>query len=175
MRTDTVLSREQLEALGLLVGEFARLESTLDMLIMSLASLSSAQYAAFMRGKMLGAKLDVLKELGLQKLQSRRKRTLFTDLVDEAARLNGERTVAVHGLWKPKGEFTLGNITLGFNTGESEAVHRKGRLKAERLGQLVNKLYEAHSQLYRFWKNTWLDPRVRRSLRRNPPKKGGIR
>jgi hypothetical protein len=169
MRTNLILTRGQLEALGLLVGEFARLEATLDMLIMHLARLSTEQYVAFMQGKMLGAKLTTLKEIGLQKLRSRKRKAVFRGLIDDLASLNGERTVAVHGLWQPKGGLTLALLMKGFNTAESEAVHRKGKLTAERLVEVVTSLDEAHSRLYSFWKSTWLDPAVRRSLRRNPP------
>jgi hypothetical protein len=63
---------------------------------------------------------------------------VFKGLIDDLADLNGKRTVAIHGLWQPKGGFTLANLALGFNTGESEAVHSKGKLKADRLGDLVN-------------------------------------
>jgi hypothetical protein len=173
MRTNLILNREQLEALGLLVGEFARLEATLDLLIMDLARLSEEQYALFMQGKTLGAKLSTLRAIGVQKLKSQEKTDVFVGLLEELARLNSERNLAVHGIWQPKGGFTLAFIARAFNTTEAEAVHKKGTLKAERLSELVNQLDAAHSSLYRFWNDTWLKPRVRRSLRRKPPQPRG--
>jgi hypothetical protein len=173
VRTNLILTPVQLQALGLLVGEFARVELTLDLLIMHLARLSPAQYATFMQGKMLNAKLTTLKEIGTQKLRSQKRKVLFKSLVDTLADLNGQRTVAVHGLWQPKGGYTLALFAKGFSTAESEAVHKKGTLRAERLVDLVKSLDDAHTRLYSFWKTTWLDPGVQRSLRRNPPVRRG--
>jgi hypothetical protein len=170
VRADLILSKEQQAALGVVVGEFARLDGTLDMLIGHLAGLGGPQYAVLMRGKMLGAKLEIFKEIGLLKLKSKSKKAVFTALLEELANLNGERTVAVHGLWQPKGGFTLAMLVRGFDTKESEAVHKKGKLSAQRLSDIVENLDSAHTRLFTFWRDTWLTPRIQRSLRRYPTK-----
>jgi hypothetical protein len=166
MASDFLLSAE-MSALGAVVAESAHLEDTLDRIIMGITHLKRRQYVALMSGRMFGAKLAILKELGLLKLRSKEnKKAVFSELMDQLSALNGERTIAVHGLWGPtggtlsmlkarvSGKWTAANLPTG------EAVHVKGKkeskIKAERLTALATTIAEGRFKLFCFWRDNWM-------------------
>jgi hypothetical protein len=170
------LTDEELAALGLVVSGSAQLESTLDLLIQSLANLGDQQFEVLVGGRMIGNKLDILKGLGLLKLKSQKKQQAFTYLINSLSSLNAERNTVVHGRWGPEGGITISMLSALFQ-GKTlkklgEATHKKGRgkvlkLKAQRLEELALRLDQGNHDLYGFWKDNWLKQSVKRSLRRS--------
>jgi hypothetical protein len=157
----------EMAALGAVVVESAHLEDTLDRIIMGITHLKRQQYIAMMGGRMIGAKLGILKELGLLKLRSKENRQrAFGALMDQLSALNGERTIAVHGLWAPTGGTLL---ILRERVSEKwpveilptgEAVHMKGKkktkIKAERLAALATTIAGGRFNLFCFWRDNWM-------------------
>jgi hypothetical protein len=160
----------------LVVSGSAQLEDTIDLLIQSLAKLREQQFEVLVGGKMIGNKLNILKDLGLLKLKSQKKQQAFTDLINNLSALNAERNTAVHGRWGPEGGMTfsmLASLLEGKALNKlGEATHKKGRgkvlkLKSQRLDDLALRIDQGCHDLYGFWKDNWLKQSVKRSLRRS--------
>lgn len=104
------MTDKDLAALGSVVAESAHLESTLDLIILLITRMGESEYEVFMRGKMIGAKLEIVKELGVLKLRSKKRQRAWMQLIDGLKSLNSDRVIAVHGLWGPAGGYTRGNL-----------------------------------------------------------------
>ena len=128
-----LLAKEQLAALGEIAAESAQLEATVDLMIQIALKINIAEFDALVSGRMLGAKVDVLKTCGLSRLPGKRKKSRrhqFTVLMDHIKHLLSKRAVAIHGIWEPEGGMNLGNLMAGWagdlQPGKAEAKHKKG-------------------------------------------------
>jgi hypothetical protein len=171
----TWLTDDERAALGSVVVESANLEATVDLVLLHLTNLTHTAYEVLMGGRMLGAKLDALRVIGLAKLRSKKRKKAFTAIMDNLAHLNSQRTIAVHGIWGPdEGGGVALNQLLGFalgkRPGQATASHRKGVLKAAKLGSLSKKLNEGNSALFAYWRTVWLGATIARSRRRTVSK-----
>jgi hypothetical protein len=164
----SALTDAERAALGSVVAESANLESSVDFILLHLTNLTHTAYDAMMGGKMLGAKLDVLKAIGLAKLRSKKRKKTFNDLMGKLTSLNGQRTIAVHGIWGPEGHNALRwlvDIAQGKKL-PAAAKHKKGILQAAKLETLAKKLSEENSALWSYWRAVWFSPTIARSTRR---------
>ena len=171
---ELLLTPEQRAALGSIVAESASLEATLDVIICSLTGLSEAQFRILAGSQMFGRKLELAKDLALLKLKSKAKISRLTDLFSRLASLNSERNTVVHGTWGTK----EGGVRLSWLTSMQQppaqdvhAVLKKRGPKLQtvsstKLEQIATKLSDAHSELFNFLMDEFVQPKVHRSLRR---------
>jgi hypothetical protein len=161
------LNEKERAALGEVAAESAQLESTTETMLKIVLKLTDAEYDAIIGGKMFGAKLDILKEVGLCRLRGKKRKKhkqQFIVLMDHLKSLVGQRNIAIHGNWGPEGGFTLATLaTLMDGTyvpRPAAAIHKKGKktstLKVARLEHLAAELNEGGSLLWDFAKVTWL-------------------
>jgi len=146
------------------------------MMISSVANLSEDQTSIFLSKAMLSAKLDILRDLGLLKLRSKIRQDNFRRIISDLKLLNGQRTIAIHGKWEPKGGFKLKDIIYFSPSGEAEASHKRGKKEPTKLSsaQLLKvpiKIDASCTELYKFWIELWVKPAVRRSITKERLKK----
>jgi hypothetical protein len=113
--------------------------------------------------------LDVLKIIGLAKLRSKKRKKAFNDLMGRLTSLNGQRTIAVHGIWEPEGNNAmrwLMDIVQGKQLPAAAAKHKKGILPAAKLETIARKLSDENTALWVFWRAVWFSPTMARSNRR---------
>jgi hypothetical protein len=167
------LNFKQRAALGAVVSECATLESTLDMMISAMTKLGEVELDILIGGAMLGRKIDILKDLGILKLKSKKKKNKFAHIMGSLSSLNSDRVTIVHGAWSPPGgKMPLSWLATGIpQSVNAEAVHRKyGKtktFKAEKLDETAAAIDTCHSDLWNFWMGNFIQPKVRRSLKRD--------
>jgi hypothetical protein len=164
------LTEKEMAAIGSVVAESAHLENVLEAFIIQMTKLSQAQYDILIGAKMMGAKIAIVKDLGLLKLKSEKRRKAFTKVMDSLARLNADRVGVVHGLWRPEGGVTF-ELVDGAMTGRITrdqvppgiAYHKKGKkwfkMEAKDLDGLAQDLTDTISELIKVW-----DPRYFRQM-----------
>ena len=163
------LTDDERAALGSVVVESADLESRVDLILLHLTNLNYTAYEVLMGGRMLGAKLEALKIIGLAKLRSEKRKRAFAAIMGNLTSLNSQRTIAVHGSWGPEDGVPLNQlieIAIGKRPVVATASHKKGVLKAAKLDLLSKKLSEGNKALYAYWRTVWLRATIARSDRR---------
>jgi hypothetical protein len=171
LRVNDFLTQSEMAAIGSVVAESAQLENVLEGFIIGMTKLSQAQYDILVGARMMGAKIAIVKDLGLLKLKSEKRKKAFTKVMDKLARLNVDRVGVVHGLWRPEGGVTFelvdgamsGRITRD-QVPPGIAYHRKGRgkwfkMEAKDLDGLAQELTDSISELIKVW-----DPRYFRQM-----------
>ena len=160
------MSVNKLASLGAVVAESAELEKTTDMIIASLLRLNDKQYEVILKSQQLAAKLKVLKELGAQKLTTKRNKKVFGDLIDRLTSFNSNRNVIVHGVWGPVGGYKLSWLASGRpkNIGIQAKDAKARTFNAEKLDDLATKLWTGRSELFHFWMKHWVMGRARKKV-----------
>jgi hypothetical protein len=83
----------QFAAIGRIAVESAYLEELVEFVIREITRLSSGQMTAVFPGVMLSSKLDILRDLGVLKLRSKKKKDEFIKLIGD--------TVSSPNNWTP--------------------------------------------------------------------------
>lgn len=169
LMSQTILSQEQLAALGTVVAESTYLETFVDLMIGALTGLKEDKRRLLLDKAMLQAKLEILAELGAMKLKSKRRKKTFAKLIAELKANNAERVTAVHGIWLP-------NITADalpeqlkqlLTPGSAVARHPRGpRMSATTLTKLAEKISNGKWDLVDFHTKVWATPAARRRVLR---------
>lgn len=162
------LTAAQRDALGCVVAESAAIEASVDTWLLHVSGLRSAHYALLTSGRMLSWKLSALKEIGVSRLRSQNRRRRFGALIDLLSSLNGERNIAVHGTWRPRGGHTLATLFYPERWGPGEAVQARNgaTIRAERLAPLAQAMESRCAELDRLCNEFWVSPAVRRYMTR---------
>lgn len=122
---------------------------------------------------MLGRKIDILKDLGKLKLKSKERKNKFAHIMGSLSSLNSDRVTIVHGAWSPPGgKMPLSWLATGIpHNVNAEAIHRRyGKIKsfkAEKLDETTAAIDACHDDLWNFWMENFIQPKVRRSLKRD--------
>jgi|SRR6267142_5160817 len=168
----SLLTKEQLAALGAIVIESAEMESTVDFMINLLLEAVAEIIEELTRNKMLGANIDLLKTCGLAKINGKNRKQRqqeFTRLMNHCKLLTSQRAIAIHGTWQPEGGMKLNDLMqmmMGkWERRDAEAKHKKGQMKAERLEALADDFNKIDEELRKFGKQNWLTPKIQKLTR----------
>lgn len=138
-----------------------------------LTRLSPEHLSILLEGKMLDAKLEILKEIGALKLRSKSRKEEFSKIIGELRHTNGDRKIVVHGVWHPRGGYRLADLEDWDNLPPRPAdatLHRpRGKtvkMQAEQLAAIAKRMEIEYQKLFTFVKRVWLDPYIARAVRR---------
>jgi hypothetical protein len=153
----SLLTKEQLAALGAITLESAQLEQTIDFVIRACMEDFEVLIEDLTKNRMLGQKIDLLKMCGQGKLRGKRRKKIlkeFTGLMDHCKLLVSRRAIVVHGSWQPEGGMKMNDmiqIMMGkWKPRAAEAKHKKGLMKAEKLEALAEDIAKIDSELKLF-------------------------
>lgn len=170
MTSKSVLTTEQLAAIGSIAVESAYLEDFVDFMIAWLAGLPDEQLSILIPRAMLDGKLDILRNLGIIKLRSKRRKEEFQQIIAKLKELNSQRNIAVHGNWQSKEMHRLSDIGKGIpvQIGNAEARGKKQNsvLHASKLQTVAISIADYREKLFHFCFDTWVNPSIRRSVAR---------
>lgn len=159
--SQTVLTTEQLAAIGSIAVESAYLEDIVETLIYKLSGLTRKKGEIFLEKFMLDSKLNLLKELGMIKLKSKKRKLVLSELIGEIKQANSDRTLAIHGFWIP-GKITLASIAKGELEQDAKAVRsnsrRQGSLSAHKLADIAKRVSDGRYELFVFFQK-FLSPK----------------
>jgi hypothetical protein len=99
------------------------MERAADFYIGRLARLNRKNCEAFLDGRMMSTKLELLKMFGRARLKDTKERNAFSDLIRAAIDANTDRNTVIHGVWSAgkKSKHLLEDL----GTGGPQAVARK--------------------------------------------------
>ncbi len=162
VRARNILTTEQLAALGEIAVESAQLENTVELMIQVVLKIGPEEFEELIKGRMLGAKVDVLKVCGQAKLagkKQKKRRGRFTAIIDHIKFLISQRAIAIHGLWGPEGG-KLGDLIAmmsgQWEPGTAEAKHKKGAMKSAQVQKLADEFHQANSDLWKLIRDIWI-------------------
>ena len=164
MSIRNILTAEQLAILGEVACASAQLESTTGFMLMLVLQFNDVDQVAIVAPMTLTARLDILKKVGAPRIRSKKKAKEFVRLMDHLKDCVGQRNIAIHGLWGPEGEMSLGHLIMIMTGHEKpkavEAKNKNRVFKAAKLGQLARDLDEGGTKLWDIAKSTWLKKRI---------------
>ena len=96
---ENLLTKEQLQAIGHVAIESARLDSMLDRMICFICGLGDASGKALVEERDLTPKLQIFRQLVIERLRNRKVRDKFESLYARHAGAIHERNAFVHGKW----------------------------------------------------------------------------
>jgi len=168
----SVLTQAQLAAIGEIAVESAYLDGMVDFLIAQILNISEEKYYVVSNGVMLGTKLDILRNLGLIRLRSKKRKLEWENIVSQVKHLNSQRTIAIHGYWQSKHGRKLSDLnkeTWILPSGEAQAVHKRGKKKpsildAQNLQKLAYDIHDNRNKLMIFYANSWMKGSIRETF-----------
>ncbi|HTE14915.1 MAG TPA: hypothetical protein VK642_07535 [Burkholderiales bacterium] len=172
----SVLTKDQLAALGSIAAESTYLENLVDVVVSDVSGLNDEKLKIMIPSIMMQGKLEILKEFGLLKLKSKKLKINFSILIGELKHTNSERNQAIHGYWIDPQRGTGGLISSAMGNsiqsqiGDAVAIqlrHKKTpALSSKRLEAIAVEIAATRTKLFKFWKNHWISPSIRRQIRR---------
>ncbi len=150
---------ELLASIGAIAAESAYLERFIETVILGLAKLPPEVGPLVCKG-MIDAKIDLLRELGNIKLKRfPRRKAKFAEIISELKRTNGERSIAIHGIWHGGMFHGAGLLNFTFTpaqaTKKGKLGHPEATMTATRAHKLSHEISEAHHDLHEFAYRTW--------------------
>ena len=144
------LTKSQLEAIGCVAAESAYLERMVEGLITDFSGISSETPQVSLAREMIGGKLIILKNLGIQKIQSEEKRGDFCKLMDEVMHANYERVSVIHGCWLSRKEDISKLMTSELLVGTAEVPPKRKipAISATEIWRIAESLSNAYWKLY---------------------------
>jgi hypothetical protein len=149
-----------LAAVGAIAIESSYLDRYIGSLIYGLAKLDGATGDVLLRRQMIGAKIELLGEIGHKRLQRRRAKQLeFARLMETVKTANTGRVDAIHGLWLPDVNIDPDDPTA-ILLGPTRAVRARGgktrvSQTEEQANTLAREISKAHWSLQSFAAGTW--------------------
>jgi hypothetical protein len=169
-------TNEQLADIGRVIVESASLEQLVEQMIVDFVGEKPEICEILIGTQMLGTKIDLLSRIAPLKLRSEKDKRDLSGLIDRIRELNNLRTIAVHGIWTPRGRGRLSMIlSLPPPLQPSDAATKrkpKNILKAERLSSLGTDIQKARQDLWTFWLHRRLSPAQIRAKRRKAAAEG---
>ena len=166
----SLFSQDHLAAIGSVAVESANLEELLDIILDGLLGLNTKQRDIVFEGAMMQRKLELVKELGCQKLKSQRRKLELTKIIGDLNHANQERSTAIHGTWQIADKTALKAKVYG--TGKAVAT-KKGRrnkpdstIEADKLIGVAERISEGAQKLAVFVTVAFFRPKV--SLPKQP-------
>jgi hypothetical protein len=171
-----LLTPYQLAALGSVVVESADLENKLNMMLQDLTGLSDAHLRIMNRGSMLQQKLEAVEKLGEQKFTAKSSKARLKNAITYLKQRNTERTIIVHGVWRPGGGGGALAQLAAYQSGQPlalEAVLYKNNatFKASELDKLALKIQIATGDLWELFMEKRAKPAAKRNEYRRQKRK----
>ena len=147
-----LLTPEQLQTIGRIAVESAHIEAMVDRFILVASELEEHKIRIFMAGKMIDAKLEILKELVLPTLKelvppkrSEARQEGFSKVIGFLRHANAGRVSAIHGVWSPMSEgWEKAFPPPGNAKGVNRSKPHLTPLKASELERVAKEISHAH-------------------------------
>jgi len=140
----SVLSTDQLAAIGCIAVESAYLEDTVETIIYNLSGLTREKGEIFIDKFMLDSKLNLLKELSIIKFKSKKRKLFLSELIGEIKSANSERIIAIHGLWTQD----INALLSGHGAKAMRSNSRRpASLSAHKLEDVAKRISDGHYEL----------------------------
>jgi len=159
------LSDPQLQAIGQVAVESAWLERLVEFYIQRLARLTRKKTEAFLDGRMMSTKLELLKLFGRASLKNAADRHEFSDLIRIALDANRDRNTVIHGLWA-KGRKSKNALRNAVGIAEATKRTSPGNFKtmsALEIHRVARDVAGAFWVLSLFGDTHWPTPKQRRN------------
>jgi hypothetical protein len=151
-----MMTAEDRASLGSLAMESAYLEGTLDDLVVKLSGMKPMQAELVFAGRMMDSKLELVKQLGTQKLRSKKRKAELSGLIADLKHLNGERVTAIHGIWSMPGVLSIaaaGNDPTAYHP--PVARKKNSTLRGDRLRDIAVRISIGREHLRIFSLKVW--------------------
>ena len=131
------LTDAQLQAIGMVAVESAWLERLVESYIQRFARLNRKKTDAFLKGRMMAAKVELLALLGRSAIKSPQGRDEFAQLIQRCSDANARRNRVIHGLWSKRTKESAASAVKRGRRGNVE------RMSANDIEQVANDLASA--------------------------------
>jgi hypothetical protein len=157
----SILTKDQLAAIGSVAVESTFCEHLVEVLIWSLSGMDEPQGKYFTQGIQLNNRLDLLTVLGKQKLNDEKEMEEFTKIISQLKLANNDRNSIIHGHWRSKAKNMLMLLAMG-PEGFPPATATKRRLNSEplkfsatQIEATAVKIANLHRELLKFSTVAW--------------------
>ena len=152
--SETILTLEELAALGCIAVESTYTELFIEKLIWELCHLRNEQKEFLTERLMMEGKLDLLKKVAAPKLRSAKRKKAFDKVISDLRIANADRITAIHGEWSAP-NMTLREYMYARNVPPAIARKKKTIMSADKLMETAFRIYQAHNGLRVFAKKEW--------------------